>query len=553
MKYKEPFYEYAQGVSSGKIVAGKLIKLAVQRFYKDLDRKDFVFDYKEGMRLVNFAKLCHHWKGPKKGTPIDFEPHQYFYLIQKYGWKNKETGLPRFRRSFKEIARKQYKTTEAAVESLFHMAKGLEESAQVWCGATKEADAVLVVNDAGRIALASPELRSSFTVQIHEPYCRRVIYKKRDAFMTYMTAQPQDGADVSMGIGDECHDWSDSGTRDRIESGMGNRIAPIFSAITTAGFNKFSYCYSTLRATGIKILEGSQVDDEQLVMIYEMDEGDNWEDEKMWEKSNPNIRFSQTQLPYLRGQYTKAKNEGGKTEVNFKTKNLNLWTDSFEVWIQDDIWMNNAHGMTLESLKTVDCFGGLYTSASESLNCFVLYFPDVRGKQIFRVWSWLPEKYVKSNEDEIDYQKWVDEDFVIQTSGNAQDHKSIASDVLKICLEYQIQVIGFEKTFAQYVVPELEAEGYPMMEINQGFNNLGQQTDSFKKWAKEGQIEHFGNPVLRWHVSNTVTHRNKTDGAEKPDRGASGSRIGAVAACLNAMVAKYEATKEGIMNDFTFK
>jgi phage terminase large subunit-like protein len=543
----EPFYQYAEGVQSGKVVAGKFIRQAVDRFYRDMDRKDFIFDYREGLRIVNFARLCHHWKGPKKGTPIELDPHQIFYLVQKYGWKNAATGLPRFRRSFKEISRKTGKTTEAAIEALFHMAKGLEESAQVWCGANKEADAILVVNDAGRIAESSPALKGSFQVQIHEPYCRRVIFKKRGAFMAFMTKTPQDGADVSMGIGDECHDWPSSNVRDRIEAGMGNRIAPVFTAITTAGFDRYSYCYNTLRSTAVKILDGSVEDDEQLIMMFELDADDDWNDELNWEKSNPNIKYSPTQLPYLLNQYKKAKNEGGATEVNFKTKNLNQWTDAASVWIQDDLWMSGVHGIT--ELKNLECYGGLYTASTESLNCFILFFPDVRGINVFKLYSWLPEKFVKKNEDNVDYQKWVNDEFIIETPGNSADHRIIAKDVIEICMGFDVRVVGYDRTFGQYVAPDLEAEGIPVMEIYQGYNNLGQQTEQVKKMVMDKTIEHFGNPVLRWQMGNTVLHRN-TDGLEKPDKAASGSRIGAVSAMLNAMVARFLMNKEGVMTDF---
>lgn len=545
---KLPFYSYVDGVTSGKIVAGRFIQQAVERFVKDVDKKDFVFDYKAGERMISFAGMCNHWKGPKAGTPFILDPHQHFYLIQKYGWMDRD-GLPRFRRSFKEIARKTGKTTEAALEALFHMAKGVEEAAQVFVGATKEDDAVLTVNDAGRIATASPALKGRFRVMIHEPYVRRVIYEPRNAFMTYMT-KGHDGTDISMGIGDECHDWPDATIRNRIELGMGNRLAPMFSTITTAGYNKFGYCYSSLRHSSIQILNGSMEDDQQLILIFEMDEEDNWEDETVWVKANPNIPHSTTQLKSLQAQYRKAKNEGGQMEVAFKTKNLNMWTDAVSVWIQDDVWMKNAHGINEDDLKEVDCYGGLYTSGTESLNCFVLYFPDVRGKEVFKLWTWLPEKFVKLQNDKVDYQKWVP-GFITETPGTDADHQFIAKDVLDICLKYQVQVIGFEQTFAQFVAPELEGQGIIVMQINQGFNNLGQQTALFQKMAREGKIEHFKNPVFRYQIGNVVTHRNAKDGTEKPDRGASGPRIGAVSAALNAMVAKFEATKNQ-MSNFTF-
>lgn len=547
---KLPFYEYVDGVIDGKLVVGNYMRLAVERFVKDRDKKDYIFDEKEGTRIISFAeKFCHHWKGPKMGKPILLEPHQHFYWMQKYGWRNPNTGLPRFRRSVKLIARKQYKTTEAAIESLFHMAKGIDQPAQVFTCATKEDDAVVVVNDAGRISQVSPKLKDKFRVSIHEPYVRRV-FMNNGSFMTYMT-KGHDAVDISFGIGDECHDWPDAGIKNRIESAMGNRIAPMFSTISTAGFNKFGYCFNTLRDTGIKILKGVLEDDEQLIIFFEMDDGDDWKNKELWVKANPNLPYSPTHMPYLESEFKKALNEGGTTEVNFKTKNLNMWTDAPSVFIQDEVWMKNVYGTELKELENVPCYGGLYTASTESLNIFVLYFPKFKGElSAFLCWAWLPEKFIDENGDKMDYRKWVDSGNVTKTPGNSADHKFMSRDVIEICSRYNVMAVGFDKTFGQYVAPELDAEGIPVMEIYQGFNNLGQQTEDLKKMAKGLLIEHFNNPVLRWHLSNTVTHRN-SENLEKPDKAASGSRTGAVSAILNAMVTKFETEKEGL-SSFTF-
>lgn len=564
MQSKEPFYKYVEEVLAGKVVVGKYILLAVERFVRDCDRKDYVFDYDEGKRIVKYAALCNHWKGPKAGTPIILDPHQEFYFIQKYGWKDPSRELEitdsktgkkktvfsqRFVRTVKLIARKTGKTTEAGLEAVYHVDKGIEQAAQVWTCATKEDDAIILVNDAGRIIEATPGLKKKFKLQIRDPYVRRVSYPKRNAFIAYMT-KGQDAVDTSMGFGDECHDWPDASVKQRIESSMGNRLCPSFTNISTAGFNKSGYCYQTLRDKGIKILEGSIQDDLQLIMLYEIDDGDDWKDQDCWIKPNPNLPFSMTQLPYLKKQFTTAINEGGSTETNFKTKNLNMWTDAAAVWIQDEVWMKSGVGIKLEELANLECYGGLYTASTETLNCLVLFFPDVRGQNVFLLHTWLPEKFTRSNNDNVDYQKWVG--FINETPGNSADHRIIAKECIEICMRYDVRVVGFDRTFGQYVAPDLEAEGIPVMEIYQGFNNLGQQTEEFKKMVKDGTLDHGKNPVFRWHISNTVTHRN-SDGLEKPDKAASGSRIGSVSAALNAMAARFILNKEGQMTDFKFE
>lgn len=552
---KKPFYEYVDNVLDGKIITGKFIRLAVERFIKDCDKKDYIFDYKEGERVVNFAeKFCHHWKGPKRGKPIILEPHQHFYWIQKYGWRNPNAAdpdgklLPRFRRSAKMIARKQYKTTEAAVESLFHMAKGIDQPAQVFTCATKEDDAVVVVNDAGRIAMASPKLKGKFRCMIHEPYVRRVIYG--ESFMTYMT-KGHDAVDISMGIGDECHDWPDASIKNRIESAMGNRLAPTFSTITTAGFDKSGYCFDTLRDTSIKILNQQLEDEEQLILIFEMDEEDDWKDSELWVKPNPNLHHSLSHKPYLESEFKKAVNEGGTTEVNFKTKNLNMWVDAPVVWIQSEVWQKNRHGINPETLKGKLCYGGLDLARTVDLNAFVLWFPNADGEISAALpFFWIPESKVENHKDRVDYQKWIDKGLMFKTAGNVADYKQIATDIKRIISEYNFKSLAYDRYLTGHgVLADLLDEGIECHELGQNIVTLNMPTKELERIVTSGKLEHFGNPVLAWMMGNTLLTKD-TSGNVKPDKGKSEKKIDGVSAMINAL-AEFK-TFEGQEIDLTF-
>lgn len=515
-----PFFQYAEDVLSEKIVTGKFIKLAVERFWHDYDKKDYEFNYKRGEKIVNFAALCNHWKGPKVGKPIEFEPHQHFYLIQKYGWINPNSGLLRFRRSVKMIARKQYKTTEAAIESLFHMKKGIDQPAQVFTCATKEDDAVVVVNDAGRIAMYSPELKGVFKTSIHEPYVRRVICDN-GSFMTYMT-KGHDAVDISMGIGDECHDWPDASIKNRIESAMGNRMSPIFSTITTAGFDKSGYCFGTLRDTSIKILEGVLTDDEQLILIFELDDGDDWKDESVWEKSNPNLRYSLTHLPYLQSEFKKALNEGGSTEANFKTKNLNLWVDAPATFIPAEVWDTNSHNLTIEDGET--CYGGLEVGPSGEISALALCFPSeiTRFKMLF----WIAGEALKTNDFYRDNQQYIKVD-----PGNEVDAEVAIGWIAEEFQRYNLHSFCFPNTQKNNsIVQGLIKMGYEGNPISQGLTGIAVSTDFWEKSLRNGKIDHFNNPILKFHNSNCLAVRK-----EAGTRVEKNSKVLGVYACLNAI------------------
>ena len=518
-----PFFQYAEDVLSEKIVTGRFIKLAVERFWRDYDKKDFEFDYQKGEKIVTFASYCNHWKGPKKQTPIIFEPHQHFYLIQKYGWINPNSGLPRFRSSVKMIARKQYKTTEAAVESLYQMKKGVDQPAQVFTCATKEDDAVVVVNDAGRIAMCSPEIKPYFKTSIHEPYVRRVICDN-GSFMTYMT-KGHDAVDISFGIGDECHDWPDASIKDRIESAMGNRLAPMFSTITTSGFNKHGYCFATLRDTSIKILEQTLQDDEQLILIFELDEGDDWKDESMWVKANPNVPYSLTHLPYLKTQFKKALNEGGSTEVNFKTKNLNMWVDAPITFIPTEIWDKNSHGGSIGDLHGQECYVGLEIGPSGEISAVAFLFPGEinRIKMLF----FISEEALKINEF---YR--ANAGLIKVDPGNEVEVEVAVGWVIEEFEKYSIRGFCFvNKMKSNSTIQKLVNAGYEGKAVAQHTSaDMITATDEWEKLLRAGQVEHYNDPILRWMNSNCTAIKK-----EAGTRIEKHPKVYGIFACLNAI------------------
>lgn len=514
-----PFYKYVEDVINEKIVVGKFIRLAVERFIRDVEKKDYDFNYKEGERIVKFGAMCNHWKGPKVGTPILFEPHQHFYLIQKYGWINPNTGLLRFRRSVKMIGRKQYKTTEAAVESLFHMKKGIDQPAQVFTCATKEDDAVVVVNDAGRIAMCSPKLKGSFKCSIHEPYVRRVICDN-GSFMTYMT-KGHDAVDISMGIGDECHDWPDASIKNRIESAMGNRLSPMFTTITTSGFNKEGYCFGTLRDTSIKILECVLTDDEQLILIFELDPEDDWKDKDMWVKANPNVTYSLTHMPYLESEFMKALNEGGSTEVNFKTKNLNMWVDAPTTFISAEVWDKNSHGKTIEDGET--CYGGLEVGPSGEISALCLLFPGEITK--IKMLFWIAEEALKFHDFYRD-----NKDFIKIDPGNEVENEVAINWIVEACGKYNMHSFCFANTQKNNsIVQGLIRWGYEGNPISQGMSGIANATGEWEKALRSGQVEHFNNPILKMHNSNCLAIK-KESGTRIEKNG----KVLGIYACLNA-------------------
>lgn len=546
--------QYAEDVLSGKIIAGKWIKLACEKFLSDLKRTDIVLDGKQGQRAINFIerKLC-QWEGSWRGKPFKLEAWQKFIIMQVFGWQ--QDGRRLIRSVYIQIARKNGKTSFAAAILLYHLFADRENTPQILVGANNEDQAKICVNSAGRIIQRSPEfadLVDEETVKL-SIYGRNIVgiyHKDKDGSVKAMSKNPetQDGFNPSLGVVDEYHEAKDDLLLNVIESGQGARPEPLLFVVTTAGFDKQGPCYKKLRKGSIDMLEGKVKDDHHLAFIYELDDGDAWDDPNLWAKSNPNLGVS-VFPEYLKSRLVKAKNEGSSKEVDFKTKNLNLWVDAPTVWVQDETWMKNSHGIDPKELIGAKCYGGLDLSTGIDLNAFSLYFPNfkqVGGKWISPVlwWFWIPRSMVKT--EHFDYSDWVERGLITVTDGvfeNVIDHKKIIHDISQLPAIYNIEAIAFDQRLAYHgVVQELgiifgtsESDEFiqGLYPFTQSMPNVSLATKAIETQIHAFQLEHFSNPVARWMMGNVVLKKDAI-GQIMPDKSRSQFKIDGIAALVNA-------------------
>jgi phage terminase large subunit-like protein len=536
---------YARDITGGKILAGHWIIKAAERFLKDLQRTDMIFEELDAYRVVNyFEKILVHWEDRWAGKPIILEDWQKFIVQQIYGWKWRQTGKRRVRKVYIQIARKNAKTTLAAGLGDYELTASHTNSPQVYVGANNEKQAKICTNTAGRI-LEHSKLRTyinsghlkfySYNDNIHT-----ITFQKKNGIMNAMSkdAKTKDGFNPSLGIIDEYHEAKDDKLLNVIQSGQGAREEPLLFVITTAGFHKAGPCYSKLRKYSTEVLDGVIEDDSFMAFVYELDSGDDWRDPKNWIKANPNLGVSVT-LEFLLARCKEAMNEGGSTEVDFRTKNLNEWCDAEKVWIPDNIWIGNTHSLKIEDLKNAVCYGGLDCAKSVDLNAFVLIFPEfaeVKGKLITPIipFFWVPESKIKLNSDRVDYKKWKDQGFIIETEGNIADYNKIEFDILKEVEKYNFRGLDYDHAYAGNVASNLANQGIECAPLRQGHLSLTGPTNELERMATGQLFEHFGNPVMRWMIGN-VALKLDAAGNIKPDKEKSQNKIDGVAAMVNAI------------------
>lgn len=505
------YNRYVSDVLSGKIITGELIKYAVSRHESDLRKQEttdfpYLFDEKEAQRFIKFAQLCRHWKGEKARQRIELEPWQQFHVAMLFGWKRMDGGR-RFRSAYTEVARKNGKTTLKALMAMAHCKIDNEAGAQVYFAATKEDQARIGFSDVQKIIKATPGLDEYFKVMT-----KSVIMG--DSFMKPLgsDSNTQDGYDPSYGVIDEMHAHPDSTMLNVIESGMGSRRQPILDIITTAGFNRLSPCYSEVRKTAIEILKGIKHDESHLAMIFTLDDSDDWTDSTKWIKSNPNLDVS-VKMSFLQDRFIKAKNEGGSKEVDFKTKNLNVWTDAVSVWIPDDIWMSCNETFTLDDVKDYPCYYGIDLASTMDTTCLTLLF-DAGDRFFLMPYFFVPDDTMdrRTKKDGLQYRQWVNDGYMISTPGNVTDYDYLRSHMNALKERGVNFRVGFYDDWnTSDIIPRLSDDGFELEPMTQNIKHMSTPTKEFEKFIYQKRFVHNGHPVFRWQMSNVMIKRDANE------------------------------------------
>lgn len=527
---KYPAEFYAEQVRSGAILVCEYVRLAVERYYADLDRaldEGRYFDKKAAMRAIHFIEKLKHTKGEWAGQRFRLEPWQQFVLWNIFGWKNAD-GTRRFRYAYIEIARKNGKTALSAGIGLYMLFADGESRPEVYSAATVKDQAKICFSDAVEIVKAT-DLKNYLT-----PYRNSIVYELKGGTMKPLSSDygTHDGLNPSCGIIDEFHAHKDSGMFDVIKSAFGARRQPLMFVITTAGFNKSGACYA-YRENVIKVLRGVNEDDSLFGIIYTLDDKSEWDDPKMWIKANPNFGVSLS-ADYLADQVKDAKNRPEAVR-NVMTKNVDLWVDAERTWILDDAWQKCIGTTAPADLKGCACWGGLDLSNVSDITAYVLLFHENDRFQLLPHF-WIPEEKMreKIRKENINYDKWVAEGYVTVTPGNVIDYDFVKADILRIVADYDLRTSAYDRWNSSQTIIDLQNEGMECNPFGQGYGSMSAPTKEFEKLVLTGKIEHFGNPVLRWMLASTLV---KTDpaGNIKPDKEKSTQKIDGIVAAIMAL------------------
>lgn len=514
--YIEEALVYIEDILDGTIPACKWVKLACKRQMNDLRRAaegDADFPYRFDARLA--SKVCayienlHHIKGEwaMRKERIRLEPWQIFQLTTLFGWVHVDTGLRRFREVYDEVARKNAKTTLAAGVLLYMFTEDGEAGAEVYAAATKKDQANIVFGAAREMVRRNADLRNHYNVTAHEYKMKRADSSEAKALDA--KGSTQDGLNPHCCINDELHAWKGRALYEVIRSALGARQQPLIFNITTAGFDRSGICYEK-RTYACRVLEGRVTDETYFAIIYTLDEGDDWLDESVWIKSNPNLGVS-VYLDGLRKDANEAK-EMIAQRNGFLTKRLNIWCNAATAWMDMDAWDACADpDLKPADCAGMDCIAALDLATKKDISSRIRWFVDqTTGMHYLFARHYLPRAAVERGEN-ASYDAWEQQGWLTVTEGQVTDQSVIQADLLTDLAEARCDEVVFDRYQAGKMMAELEAEGLVVVDLSNTVANMSEPMKELEALVLDRKMAHQGDPVLTWMISNVCARLDEKD------------------------------------------
>jgi phage terminase large subunit-like protein len=495
---------YVADVLSGRIVACRWIKLACQRHLDDLERAKgevwpYRYDEKKANRACKFIEKLPHVKGKwakAADNTIHLENWQAFAICSIFGWVHKETEKRRFNKADLFVARKNAKSTLAAGIGLYMLCADGEPGAEIYAGASTEAQAWKVFEPAQRMAKNKPELLEHYDLTVNAAS----IVKGDGSIFQTMPGKPGDGASPQLAIIDEYHEHDTSEQFDAMETGMGAREQPLLLVISTSGFDVSGPCYGEWDACRA-MLEGTIPNDALFALIYTLDSPEEWTTENGLRKANPNYGVSVLTDKLLQNQH-QAKHDLRK-ENAFKVKHCNIWVNARESYIDMDAWAAGNREIQLQQFHGQDAVLSLDLASREDIAALEIAIPQESGEIVRFGKYYLPRATVEKTRNQH-YQLWTKAGWITVTDGNIINFKRIHDDILELAQVLNVLEIVFDPYQATMLISMLQDSGLTCVEYKNIVPNMSEPMKEMDAMVKARTLLHCADPVMTWQMSNLV-------------------------------------------------
>lgn len=505
----------------------------------------YLWDEAKAFNIIEFSETLTLAEG-ENPEPLRLRGFQDFCFGSWNGWTTIK-GYRRFRTSYIQVARQNGKSLGNAVPAMYYGNFDGYQYPQIYCTATKEAQAKIVLKECIKFIDADKELCGDkyqdglFTVK---EYNSTILCNLTKGIIRALGRDTDsiDGFRPLFASVDEYHKHKTNQMYKLLTDGQKKLLQCLASVITTAGFDLSGPCFELYEYCK-NVLAGVVDDETQFIYICELDKEDDIWDENNWPKGNP--LWTQQTLESLRTDAVKAKNMQGEELRNFMTKSLNIWMQFADTqYMNLDHWKKCASDTTLEDMRGRECYLGLDLSSGGDLTSGALEFQfDVSGIRKYHIdsHSFIPKNRVAEHikTDKAPYDMWIREGLLTTTDtlgGVKTDYKYIIEYYKGLIKTYDLKLIGiaYDNHNAAAFLHDLAEFGVDCVEIVQSAKSLNDATIDFRLEVEAGNVSYDKkNKLLSWSMANAKTTSNSF-GEIKIEKDAQSKRIDPCDAVIDA-------------------
>ncbi|WP_108262285.1 terminase large subunit [Mangrovicoccus ximenensis] len=488
-----------------------------------------------GERAVEFLRRLKHPASSAPKRAFQLAPWQERIVRRIYGPRNPD-GSRVVKSVFLMIPRGNRKTSLAAALALLHLL-GPEKlpAGQIIFAASDREQAGIGFREAAEIIRQDKRLER--VTKIYDANnAPKTVKSTRDG--STLKAVSSDGKAMhgttpTFILADEIHVWKGRDLWEALQSGMAKRPGGLTVIATTAGRGAEGLAaeqYSYARGVALGQIENPEF----LPILFEPEQGDQWDHEAVWHRVNPGLAHGFPDLDGLRSLAKKAKDSPPERH-SFEQFNLNRWLGNsrdplFDFETYDARKLHDDD----EDLEALPCWLGVDLSRSGDLTAIVAAFQHPDGQVTLRPTFFVPGEDLKAREDRdrVPYQKWADEGLIRLCPGPIIDEGAVEDEIRELCAKFDVREIGFDPHLAARMMQNLFDDGLPVVAVRQAPLTMGAAGADLERIVNGKLVRHDGHPVLRHHLASVVAVRTDT-GLVKMHKGQKTDRIdGAVAAAM---------------------
>ena len=537
---KHKAYIYAKDVVERKIIAGKYVIKACEKFIEDVEDNNnckFFLDTKDLVKITNLTKLINMATGLKVGTSAHdaLAGFQWFFLVNALCWKHKDNPIKRrYEKSVLLIARKSGKSF--LVGLIFCILLLIEpEFSEFYSVAPDRELSSIVKKELEQTISASPLIEKYFKVRRGDIFCKLT----NSGYVPLATSENRmDGRKANVFVADEVGALRTRYPIDAMQSSQMSMVNRTGILISTA-YESLNNPMTQEMEFAKKVLDGTVEDETLFALLYMPDDPKDWLSDKSLFEANPLAIDLEENYKYLVKQRQTAI-EMPEAQKNFKTKHMNIFVDGDETEVY----------ITTEALRkckidTYDWHGrDVYVGIDLALtgdNCgvsMVTYDVD-RKKFVAKSWAFFPKEkmFSKSKLEKIDYEYFSSKGWCFPCGDIVVSYQFIEDMIASLEKKYGVRIldIGYDRYNCVSTANKLYSLGYNVTEIRQHSAVLHPATKFLKEKILTQAFAYEENKLLEINFSNAREVKDTNLNGYINKRKSNG-KIDMVAALINAMV-----------------